>query len=292
MKNVDFIIIGAMKAGTTSLASYLNESKEIYIPPEKELPFFTHKNLQKGGFETFMKKYFKSASSGQLLGTSTPQYMMNPDSFEMIKEILPNVKLIAILRNPIDRLISHYDHACRLGVENRTLNDVITKQLKENNHNKFMDNTTNKYISAGEYGYILGEVLKYFHNSQVLLIDFDDLVKDTQNTVDKASDFIGIQRFPYKKEYRVKMRGGSDKIININHDRFINLSAYLIKFFRLKSMVPGFIKRFVLNAGSFIDMINVSKDSKSSRVDIDPVLLNKLDSHYANDRSDLKKHDF
>ncbi len=211
MKEIDFIIIGAQKAGTTSLASYLNKNEQIYIPIDKELPYFLYKKLNSKGLGGFLDKYFNSANKGELLGLSTPQYMMNPSVFPEIKKSLPNVKLIAILRNPIDRLVSHYSHAVRLGVEHREIDRVIESQINENNHDKFLDSTTNKYISAGEYGHILEELFKSFDKNKVLIIDFNDFIKNTQINLEHICDFLHIKMDCHKEEFKVKMNGGMKK---------------------------------------------------------------------------------
>ena len=124
-KKIDFIIIGAQKAGSTFLYNILNLSNEIYMPQEKELPFFLEKNIKKKNYAKFLDDYFENSKIDQIIGTSTPQYMMYPESFGDIKLRLPNVKLIAIIREPIKRLISHYDMVYRFGKENRSINSVL-----------------------------------------------------------------------------------------------------------------------------------------------------------------------
>ena len=114
-RKINFIIIGAQKAGTTFLHNILNTSNDIYIPLEKELPFFLEDNIDDESYKKFFLKYFNKSKPNQIIGTSTPQYMMYPNSFSNIKERLPDVKLIVVLREPIKRLISHYDMVYRFG---------------------------------------------------------------------------------------------------------------------------------------------------------------------------------
>ena len=177
-KKIDFLIIGAQKAGSTFLYNILNLSDEIFIPKEKELPFFLEKNIDEKNYEKFISEYFYKSKKGQIIGTSTPQYMMYPQSFENIKLILPNVKFIAILRDPIKRLISHYDMAYRFGKEKRTINSVLEDQLKNMEYYQKtpFDDPTGKYIVAGEYGRIFSQLLKSFDKNQIHILLFKDLI--------------------------------------------------------------------------------------------------------------------
>jgi len=289
MKNIDFIIIGAQKAGTTSLASYLSESDQIFIPQEKELPYFLYKKLNKNGLKYFIRKYFNTKNNNTLLGLSTPQYMMNPSVFIKIKKEMPKVKLIAILRNPVDRLISHYSHAVRLGVETRGINKVIEELINEDNQDVFLDDTTNKYISAGQYGSILKEIFKNFDKSQVMIIDFESFITDTQKNLNRISNFLSIESISIKGGYKVNMKGGLSKKININHDAILNFFSRMLRNFRINNLLPFFIKRPIINFCSYLDMVNVKSDTKIDKSEIRPELLEKLIQFYDKDNKKISK---
>jgi len=128
-KSLDFIIIGAQKAATTSLYKYLNAHPAIFMPPDKEVPFFTRPDLYQKGLAWYLQTHFANASPDQLWGKATPQYMCDPQAPARIYHALPEVKLIASLRHPIKRSFSHYKMAVHRGVEQRTFDEAISDLL-------------------------------------------------------------------------------------------------------------------------------------------------------------------
>ncbi|MGC4020653.1 MAG: sulfotransferase domain-containing protein [Cyclobacteriaceae bacterium] len=104
------MIIGAMKAGTTSLHDYLSKHPDVFMSVQKELDFFVEQKNWKLGIDWYKKQFPVSTIA---IGESSPNYTKSlifgnvPDK---IKSILPDVKLIYILRDPIKRLVSHYSH--------------------------------------------------------------------------------------------------------------------------------------------------------------------------------------
>src|SRR6056297_2017481 len=115
MKKLDFIIVGAMKAGTSSLAFHLSNHPNICMPL-KEAHFFNIKDHYEQGSE-YYKIFFKDCESKKLWGEKTPTYSYLRKVAPLIKEYNPDIKLIWILRNPVKRSYSNYWHAFKKGVE-------------------------------------------------------------------------------------------------------------------------------------------------------------------------------
>lgn len=289
-ETLDFIIIGAQKAGTTSLASYLTCSPQVFIPPEKEIPYFLDGKMQQLGWRWYVETYFRNAGPASLWGTSTPQYMMHPESFAAIKEKLPNVKIIVTLRDPIARLLSHFDMATRLGVEVRPLNQMVEEQLGKlayYRETSYPDHT-GKYVVTGEYGRILGELLQHFDASQVLVIDFEDICRHAQQTVNRLSEFLGIAQFTPENLNTVRMKGGGRKRIPVDHDRIIAMLARPIRLFDMAELVPKRLKLAIGRLSSRLDEWNVDATSKSNVQDLKPELLSRLKAHYLKDAYTLE----
>jgi len=285
-KEINFLIIGAQKAGTTFLYNILNLSNDIFMPDEKELPFFLYKNIDKN-YEKFIDEYFNNRKIGQIIGTSTPQYMMYPECFKSIKQTLPNVKLIAILRDPIKRLISHYDMVSRFGKENRTLNSILEDQLKNIEHYRktpFAD-PTGKYIVAGEYGRIFSDLLKNFDKRQIHILLFKDLINQPKVEIKKIMNFLNLKNEINEFKKFNNMRGGKKKLINID----LNKIVIFFNKIKLKNIIPNFLVRKIKIFLSLIDNINVDTKSKTSIEEINPKLLEKLRDHYRKDLSLLKR---
>ena len=292
-KKLDFIIVGAQKAGTTSLAAYLGESDQIFIPSEKEVPYFVEERMRQRGWDWYLETYFSNAGPDRLWGTSSPQYMMYPDSFGAIKNKLPDVKIIVTLRDPIERLLSHFDMATRFGVENRKLSQVVEEQLDKVGHYRqtpYLDRT-GKYLVSGEYGRILMELLGHFDRQQVLIIDFEDIRKDAQLVVDRLSDFLGITRFSPGNLHAVRMRGGGRRRIDVDHDRIIATLGRSVKSLGLAGLVPVSLKLAVGRLSSRLDEFNVDPSVKSGIDDLPPELLDRLQEFYRMDAIRLRQLD-
>ena len=290
MKKLDFIIVGAQKAGTTSYARYLCEHTSVFIPREKELPFFTDEAMYGKGYEWFYKTYFSDASDDQLIGTSTPQYMFFPESFQRIHESFPQVKLIAILRDPIRRLISHYDMSVRIGNEQRGLNEAVEYQLNHLVECRLEPYKNNKHVVAGEYSRSIENILKYFDQKQLMVIDFKDIVTDRQRVLDEMCHFLGITPFVPLSIDKVEMKGGRTRKIDINHDRFLAwASSFVRKYKTVDVLVPNFLRRAIINAGSWMDMVNVDSSSQTSGSDLSEDLRARLEAFYEEDKHKLER---
>ena len=201
MKNhLDFIVIGAQKSGTTSLFKYLQDHPRIFIPAAKEAPFFSENAYSELGFDWYLAEYFGNADPDQLWGTITPSYMANLDAARRIHETIPDVKLIALLRNPIDRAISHYQMAYKRGVEDRQIADAfgdLLQQERINSARKIRAFTRKSerhcYLVWGEYGRIIQHYLGYIPANHLHISFLDDLDMRPGETIDKVSRFLGLE---------------------------------------------------------------------------------------------------
>lgn len=122
---VDFIVIGAQKAGTTSLFHYLRAHPRIHIPLVKEIGFFSSERKFRKGVAWYLKQ-FADVHPQQIVGDVSPQYMAHPAAPARIHGLFPDTRLIAILRNPVDRAHSGYRMAVRRGGEKRTVEQALS----------------------------------------------------------------------------------------------------------------------------------------------------------------------
>ncbi len=195
---LDFIIIGAQKSGTTSMFQYLRLHPEIFMPPAKELPFFIRSEAPQAELDGFFKRHFSKAPPGQICGKATPQYMCNPAVPEKMFSCLPDVKLIAILRNPILRAASHFKMCIRRKLDIRTFDQAITESLdpdalkRARSLRAGAENERYCYVAWSEYGRILQKYRKYFP-AENLLVLFTEELADAPNTVlGSAFRFLGV----------------------------------------------------------------------------------------------------
>lgn len=112
----DFLVIGAQKAGTTSLYHYLMQSPDVRRAAKKEVHFFDH---HFGRGESWYRTWFPVDETGRdwVTGEASPSYLLHPAVPARVARLLPNVRLVVLLRHPVARAYSHFQHSRRLGVE-------------------------------------------------------------------------------------------------------------------------------------------------------------------------------
>ncbi|MFT6273924.1 MAG: hypothetical protein ACJAZ0_000012 [Halioglobus sp.] len=224
MKDLDFLIIGAQKCATTTLFEYLRGHPDIAMPLEKEVPFFCDDNCSSEDWSEFSARNFADANTRQLWGKATPQYMSDPGAAERIHALMPDTKLVAILRDPVERSWSHYRMGQRRETENRDFAVVIDELLASDRleksrtmalpmHEEGYQPEGDFYVAWSEYGRILSEFLNRFNPQQLLVLYTEDLESDPEGTLDRLLSFIGLQP-GYRPATLGKRlhRGGSNRV--------------------------------------------------------------------------------
>jgi hypothetical protein len=173
----DWLIIGAMKSGTTSLAAYLREHPGCFVAPEKEVHFFDYEFRWAFGADWYRQR-FRGAGS-LLAGEATPSYMHRPEVPARIASVVPDAKLIAILRDPVDRAYSQYWHHRREGREEREFLDAVEDPELD-------------YLGRGRYLEQLERICEHFPREQLLVLLFDDLDAQPQETFVDVCRFLGV----------------------------------------------------------------------------------------------------
>jgi Sulfotransferase domain len=197
---LDFLVIGAQRSGTTSLWRHLASHPEIHVPPSKEAPFFSHGEPFARGFEWYLGEFFADAAPTQQWGTVSPHYMMgSPDTdvHEVARRIhshLPCVKLIAVLRDPIERAQSHHRMVVHRGRETRDFDTAAREMLvpEELARARREPPLTQPYFVQGEYGRILDAYLALFDRAQLHVLLTDDLREEPGEALRAIFSFLGI----------------------------------------------------------------------------------------------------
>jgi hypothetical protein len=182
-KLLDFLVIGAARSGTTTLFHHLRCHPQIYIPPAKELPFFSEEEDFSRGWDWFVKEFFAKAPPEALWGKISPQYMENPAVPERLFKTMPRVKLIALLRHPVDRAFSHYRFLLRRGKETLPFEEAFFAQGWRDYF----------YVRPGEYGRVLNQFLTYFPPEQLLILFTADLESQPQSVLDAITTHLGLE---------------------------------------------------------------------------------------------------
>lgn len=179
-----------MKAGTTSLHYYLNQHPQIFMSDPKELWYFVQeKNWSKGN--DWYLDHFSDVSREIVIGESCPDYTMLP-KYQGVAERLhrfnPASKLVYILRDPVERVISHYWYDVRLAGEQR---DIMTAVREEP-----------AMLQISNYAMQLKEYLRFFSQDDIYLLTFEKLISDVQKHVKLIIDWLNLNEldFPISEE--------------------------------------------------------------------------------------------
>jgi hypothetical protein len=189
----NFLIIGAMKSGTTALYYYLEQHPEIYMSPVKEPNFFSSQEQENAADAvTNIGTYqdlFRGGSGKKALGEASHSYLYEPRAAAEIKRYVPEAKLIAILRNPIDRAYSHFLHMVRTGMEPL---DDFAQALREEEVRIYKERTFQDYIGRGLYYQQLKRYFGTFPQEQVRVYLYEDLSGAPISTVQDAFRFLKV----------------------------------------------------------------------------------------------------
>jgi len=268
MKKLDFIIIGAQKSGTTSLFKYLKPHPKIFMSSNKEAPFFSDDKLYEAGWESFSRDFFNGATDEQYWGKASPQYMGNKLAAQRIHEMMPDTRLIALLRNPVERAFSQYSMSVRRGFEQRSFDEVVAALMQSdalitarNTMPVLEAGNTNEdesghYLVWGEYGRILQEFQNYFPKDQLHVLFMDEMIKDPVGTYQQVIKFIGIDdNYVPPNVGKVYHKGGMHQIIPEKWRTAIKNNS-IFRFFW--SMIPDVLRN---NIRVWYDQKNVKKGS-------------------------------
>ncbi len=197
----DFIIIGAMKAGTSGLFWTLCEEHPDINPPKvKELTFFDNhwkKNL------CWYTDRFAHVKAHQITGESSPSYMVRPYAIQRMKRILPKAKIIIMLRNPVDRSFSQFKHYLKNGKRFANLETLTTnfeeflEKYAEPPYDERLHWMGIGLLERSKYLNQIKEVLNYYRTRQILIIKSEEYFKKPLKICNRICKFLKIE--PLKK---------------------------------------------------------------------------------------------
>ena len=172
----DFLVVGVQRAGSTWLHRQLERHPDICTGKyRKEINYFSQ-NYSRG--RKWYESYFEHCGNDKIVGEVSPNYMSKEIYAKRIYDLLPEVKLIAILRNPIDRAYSHY----KKKVVDRGCEQMFTENLKS-------DKTL---LEKGLYYSQISNYLKYFPKERIKILIFEETIKDPEENLRKLFKFLGV----------------------------------------------------------------------------------------------------
>lgn len=241
---VNFIIIGAQKSGTSSLSHQLAQHPKICFCKVKEPHYFSrNKDCAKS-----INKYHKlfNPEKNQICGEASTSYTFSPiniDTPARLYEYNPEMKLIYIMRDPVERIKSHYIHRYAKGTGEKSSH----KGILNNSH----------YVNVSRYGMQIENYLEIFPRENLLLLVFEEFLINHLKTLGEISDFLGITHEPFKNiDTRPKNSSSSRKYIKkFRGARYLKNNLNILPIF-LRSYVE---KRLYYNSPPKIDFSNLTE---------------------------------
>jgi hypothetical protein len=211
----DFIVVGAQKAGTTALYAYLRWHPGITGPSWKEVSFFD-RHWWRG--ESWYRGQFPLRAGARLVGEASPSYLFHPLAPERARSLVPAAKLIALVRNPVDRAYSQYQHEVALGREPLSFEDALAAEEERTRgetdrlladprafSRAWWDHT---YAARGRYAEQLERWLAVYPREQLLVVSTEELGEKPAETYAAILAFLGaaphdLEEYPrvFDREY-------------------------------------------------------------------------------------------
>ena len=205
----DFIVLGPGRCGTTSMVElYLRSNPDILPSKNKEIFYFDINfkkplNWYKLFFPSVLTKFFRSLKGKKTLTCEgTPNYFFHPYAPKNMKKILPNAKIILMLRNPVNRTISNYRIQVRKGKQKLSFEKALEREseLYEKEYEKFLKSdelekdvdTTISYLARSRYVEALERFLSYYDKKQILFINSDEYYKNPIQEYNRILSFLGL----------------------------------------------------------------------------------------------------
>jgi sulfotransferase family protein len=194
VEQLDFIVAGAQKCGTTALHYQLEKHPQIALPKKEELHFFDDEELFAGavGYDR-LHESFAPSSRARVAGESTPIYLYWRPAMERIWNYRKDIRLVILLRDPVERAFSHWNMQRERGYETLDFLEAVKAETQRQGEAAPLQSRRFSYIARGLYGEQLERAFKFFPRHLVKVVRFDDLRADFANTINSIFSFVGVE---------------------------------------------------------------------------------------------------
>jgi hypothetical protein len=210
-----FFIVGAMKSGTSSLFGHLCRCEGVAPPFRKETHYLTA-GLRAGRSPDWYRAHFPlrlQARAGRITGEATPDYCYEHGTAEAIRALNPDARIVFLLRDPVERAISHYFHEVRMGRETLPIEDAIRLEAARMEAARDAGPAGIEtllhacYAARGRYHEQVARYLSVFPKDQVLVVGARWLFERPAECVARVADFLGLSPPDEGEPFRVRNRG-------------------------------------------------------------------------------------
>jgi hypothetical protein len=215
------LVIGAQRSGTTSIFNYLIQHPDVVAPLGKEIHYFDFHYAQGVSYYRGRFPYRHRLRNGAITLDATPYYLVHPLVPERAARLLPGVKLIALLRNPIERAFSHYQHEVRGGREPLSFVEALDREPERLageeerirrepnyyswNHHRY------SYTHRGLYAQQLRRWLEHFPRSQLLVLQSEAMYRDPAAATERVHRFLGLRDYRLDRYEDSYQRGNYER---------------------------------------------------------------------------------
>jgi len=264
----NFLCVGAQKAGTTTLHEILAQHPEIFLPEIKETHFFFKEDKYQKGLSHYSKTYFKNWKGEKAVGEVDPGYMYFPFVPERIyKDLGKDIKILILLRNPVDRAYSQYLMNVRRSLETKSFEEAIESE-KERIKEGFFNFRMFGYVERSLYLKQIKRLLKFFPVENMFFIIFEtEFLNKREETIKKVFDFLNIST-NVEVNVNIKSNPASLPRFKIVND-FLYSDNFLKKIGRI--LIPDYITR-----RKIMHKINVFNRKKGKIKPLDGEIKRKL----------------
>jgi hypothetical protein len=302
---MDFLIIGAAKSASSSLWALMREHPDIWVPMPKELPFFNGPDAA-DGWDEFARRNLRGAPAGARVGKATPMYMagapidpveredVEREIPERIARVFPDIRLIAILRDPVERAMSQYTMNRNVGAETRDPDGAFDELLRADSLAAARRDPQGLqgYVVLGEYGRILRGYVDVFGAEQLLTLSTAQLADDPRAVLTAVWRHVGVGDYEpadLNQRYMVSSElGRRHRLIGLFDGRRRSVRMARRAFRSLPPAIADPIRRMVWTPLLRSVASRGAKDSSPApRYELGPELRRRLVEHYEPDSAAL-----
>jgi hypothetical protein len=185
------VCVGAAKAGTTTLYALMSRHPEVATSVVKETDFYYEDRYYAMGFDRYIKRYFRPHFKTRLLFEADPVYMYGRGCMERLRNCAPNVRVIVMLRNPVDRAFSQYQYRMTYRRYDESFEDMCEREFTRIAQG---DEQRMEYgcLDRSRYAAQISEILRYFPREQVYFIVFEEFVRDQRGVFARLQRWLGL----------------------------------------------------------------------------------------------------
>ena len=207
----DFLGLGTQKGGTSTLQALLKTHPGVFLPSCKEVHYFT---LHSNQSDQWYASHYTTASRRQRCGDITPYYLFHPEAPQRIRTLLPRVRMVVLLRDPVERCLSQVFHARRLGFEPLELEAAIDAEVERLSDGNLFSLQRHSYQARSRYLEQMDRYERLFQPQQLLVLRSEDLFEEPDLIWWKLLRFLKLPNQPLPARFPHANRGeGESEVV-------------------------------------------------------------------------------